>query len=156
MRINDLLLGLLLVLIGAITIWAAWDFPAMPRQRYGAGTFPTVIGGLLSILGALLAARGWRQHRPLLVWQGEIAMTRVALSLAAVAAAVAAYALLTPILGFPVVVPAMMTLLIGWLSRGRWVLAATVAVLATLLVWLAFAELLHVPLQMGLLERVVY
>lgn len=156
MRVNDRLLGPMMALLGAIVVWASRDFPSLPRQEYGSGTFPTLVGGLLIVLGAGLALRGWAQGGSLFRWQWAIAPSRVALCLVVVIAAVAGYVLLTPILGFPIVALAMLTLMIGWLTAGRWLLAAAVASLATLLVWLAFAQLLHVPLGLGILERVVY
>tara|TARA_R110001599_G_scaffold62921_3_gene175209 strand:- start:19110 stop:19580 length:471 start_codon:yes stop_codon:yes gene_type:complete len=156
MRINTLLLGGLMAMVGAITLWASKDFSSMPRQDYGAGTFPTIIGVLLIILSGLLGLRGWRQREPLFTWHGAVPLMRVWISLGAVSIAVAAYALATPILGFPITVPVIFTLLIGWLSQGRWGLAIITALAATLIVWLAFAQLLQVPLDLGVLENVVY
>lgn len=156
MRVNDLLLGVVMALLGAITIWASRDFPALPRQHYGAGTFPTLIGSLLIALGALMALRGWRRGGAMITWQGELSVRRVSACIAAIIAAVAGYVVLTPVLGFPIVSLAMLTLMIGWLTAGRWVVAVSVATVATALVWLAFAELLHVPLALGVLEKVVY
>lgn len=156
MRVNDLLLGLLMALLGAITIWASRDFPSLPRQQYGAGTFPALIGGLLIILGGLMTLRGWQHRDALFAWHGDIAPKRVLLCIAAVIAAVIGYIELTPVLGFPIVSLVLMTLMIGWLTAGRWGLASVVAAVATTLVWLAFAELLHVPLALGVLEKVVY
>lgn len=40
MRINDLVLGLVMALLGAITVLASRDFYTLPRQDFGAGTFP--------------------------------------------------------------------------------------------------------------------
>lgn len=156
MRINPLLLGGLMALTGAITSWTSRNFPTMPGQDYGAGTFPMLIGMMLAVLGTLLALRGVRQREPMFAWHGAAPVARVWLCLGAVCASVAIYALLTPILGFPVVVPVIIALLIAWLSQGRWVLALLTALIATLLVWLIFSELLHVPLPLGVLEEVVY
>lgn len=156
MRVNDLVMGVVMALIGAITVWGSRDFPAMPRQEFGAGTFPTLIGGLLMLLGALLALRAWRRGDLGFTWQGEASASRVFLCLAAVVAAVVGYLLLAPLLGFPVVAWLVTTLMIGWLSDGRWGLAVLVGGVATLLIWLAFVELLRVPLPLGVLERVVY
>ncbi|SDL26315.1 Tripartite tricarboxylate transporter TctB family protein [Modicisalibacter muralis] len=156
MRINDLLLGVVMALLGAITIWASRDFPSLPRQPYGAGTFPTLIGALLVVFGGIMALRGWRRRGALFAWQGEVGPKRVLFCIAMVIAAVVAYIELTPILGFPVVSLVLLTLMIDWLTSHRWVLATSVAVIATALVWLAFAKLLHVPLALGVLEKVVY
>ncbi|GEN26138.1 tripartite tricarboxylate transporter TctB family protein [Halomonas cupida] len=156
MRINDLLLGALMALLGAITVWASRDFPSMPRQEYGAGTFPTIVGVMLVILGGVLALRGWRQQGALFAWQSPVAIKHVLLCVCAVVMAIVGYVQLVPILGFPIVSLVMLTALIGWLSAGRWLLAVSTALIATLLIWLTFAELLLVPLSLGILEEVVY
>lgn len=156
MRVNDLVLGMVMALLGAITIWASRDFPTMARQPFGAGTFPMLVGSLLVALGILLAIRGWRQGGPLFRWQGQVVMARALRCLGAVIAAVAGYVWLTPIIGFPIVSLVMLIALIGWLSDGRWLLAVVVGAVATLLIWLSFAQLLHVPLDLGILEEVFY
>lgn len=156
MRINDLVMGLVMALLGAIIIWASKDFAPLARQPYGAGTFPTLIGAFLIGLGLLLALRGWQQRGALFIWQGQVALSRTVLCLFAVVAAVAGYVLLTPLLGFPLVAPLMLTLLIGWLSGGRWGMAVIVAIIASAVVWSVFALLLHVPLDLGILEEVIY
>lgn len=156
MRINDLVLGLVMALLGAITVWASQDFNTLPRQSFGAGSFPILVGSLLIFLGLLLALRSFQQHRVLFSWQGQISLSHTLACLVAVVVAVAGYALLTPILGFPLVAPVMLTLLIGWLSKGRWSLALIIAIVSTILIWIVFAQLLHVPLALGILEEVVY
>lgn len=156
MRINDLILGLLMALLGAITVWASRDFPSLPRQDYGAGTFPTLIGALLIALGGVLSLRGWQRRGAMFAWQGDVALKHAMICVAAVVGAVVGYVLLTPILGFPIVSLVMLTALIGWLTGGRWWLALIVAFVATLLIWLTFAELLLVPLSLGILEEVIY
>ena len=156
MRINDLVMGLVMALLGVITLWASKDFAPLARQPYGAGTFPTLIGAFLVGLGLLLALRGWQQRGALFVWQGQVTLSRTVLCLFAVVAAVAGYVLLTPVLGFPLVSPLMLTLLIGWLSGGRWWLAFIIAVIASAVVWSVFALLLQVPLDLGILEKVIY
>lgn len=157
MRVNDLALGMLMVLVGVITAWASRDFPSLPRQNVGAGTFPTIIGVMLVVLGGFMMLRGWSQRRgPWFVWQGNVAISRALLCLMVITASVVGYVLLTPILGFPTVSMVMISLLVGWLTEGRWLLAVLVALIATLVVWLTFAVLLHVPLALGFLEEVVY
>lgn len=156
MRINDLIMGLVMALLGALTIWASKDFAPLARQPYGAGTFPTLIGAFLVGLGLLLSLRGWQQRGALFIWQGQVTLSRTLVCLLAVITAVAGYVLLTPLLGFPLVAPLMLTLLIGWLSSGRWGLAVSVAMVASAVVWSIFALLLHVPLDLGILEEVIY
>ncbi|MGO2579573.1 MAG: tripartite tricarboxylate transporter TctB family protein [Halomonas sp.] len=156
MRIHDFILGLLTVLLGTITVWLSKDFPSLPRQDYGAGTFPTLVAVLLIAMGLILCLRGWIQKGPLIVWQDAIPIGHVLFCIMAVVAAVAGYILLTPTLGFPIVSLIMLTVLIGVFTKGRWWLAISVAAVATLIIWLTFAELLLVPLSLGILEEVIY
>ncbi|MCP8689497.1 tripartite tricarboxylate transporter TctB family protein [Marinobacterium sedimentorum] len=156
MRINDWFLGLLLAALGVATLVAAQAFPTIPRQEYGAGTFPAIIGSLMTALGSLLVLSGCRQHMPFFSWHSKVSLSRSFACFAAVIAFVLAYLLLTPLLGFPIVAPVLLALMIGWLSGGRWVMAVSVATVMSAMVWLAFAELLHVPLSLGVLEEVIY
>lgn len=156
MRIHDIILGLLTVLLGSITVWLSKDFPSLPRQDYGAGTFPTLVAILLIVMGLILSLRGWVRKGPLVVWQDAIPIGHVLFCITAVMGAVAGYVLLTPILGFPIVSLIMLTVLIGVFTKGRWWLALSVATVATIIIWLTFAELLLVPLSLGILEEVIY
>lgn len=156
MRINDWLLGLIMALLGAITFWASKDFPTLPRQAYGAGTFPMLVGTLLVVLGGALALRGWRQGGAIVRWQNALPAQRILLTTLAVIIAVVGYITLSPTLGFPTLSLAILTLMIGWLTGGRWWLALSVGAGATLMIWLIFAELLMVPLPLGVIEGVIY
>lgn len=57
---RDFLAGLLFVACGALALIAARDYPAGTAARMGPGYFPTVLGGLLVLLGAWILARGIR------------------------------------------------------------------------------------------------
>jgi putative tricarboxylic transport membrane protein len=145
-----------MALLGAITLWASKDFPTLPRQAYGAGTFPMLVGTFLVVLGGALALRGWRQGGAIVRWQNALPAQRILLSTLAVITAVIGYITLSPMLGFPILSLAILTLMIGWLTSGRWWLALSVGVGATLLIWSIFAELLMVPLPLGIIEEVIY
>ena len=66
------------------------------------------------------------------------------------------HVVLTPLLGFPIVAVALLTLLFRAYHRRGWGRALLIAVIATTVIWMLFAQLLHVPLEAGLLERVLY
>jgi len=66
MKINDAVMGgLLLVLAAAIGVYVS-GFPGMPGQRYGAALFPGMIAAGFAVCGALLLARGRHGGRVLL------------------------------------------------------------------------------------------
>jgi hypothetical protein len=57
---RDFLAGLIFVLIGVLAIAVARDYPIGTAMRMGSGYFPTVLGGILILLGAWVMARGIR------------------------------------------------------------------------------------------------
>jgi putative tricarboxylic transport membrane protein len=156
MRTSDAVSGTMAAALGAALIVASADLSPLPRQVYGAGTFPKVIGGLLLLMGGLLVAKGLRQRQPWCRWTSKVAVRPFLLALVAVVASVVAYVLLTPVLGFPVVAFVLLSLLFRAYHRRGWGRALWIAALATAVIWLLFAQLLHVPLDPGLLEQVLY
>ena len=57
---KDFLAGLVFVLIGVLAVVVARDYPFGTAMRMGSGYFPTVLGGILILLGAWVMARGLR------------------------------------------------------------------------------------------------
>lgn len=54
---TDLLSGLLFAALGATALYVSWRYPAGTAARMGPGYFPHLVGGLLLLLGSILAAR---------------------------------------------------------------------------------------------------
>ena len=57
---RDLWAGLMLIGVGAASIYLGRDYPFGTSLRMGPGYFPTVLGGLLVLFGVIVAVRGWR------------------------------------------------------------------------------------------------
>ena len=57
---KDFLAGLVFVLIGALAVVVARDYPMGTAMRMGPAYFPTILGGFLIVLGAWVVARGLR------------------------------------------------------------------------------------------------
>src|SRR2546427_12887121 len=57
---REFVAGLIFVLIGALAVAAARDYPLGTAMRMGSGYFPTVLGGILILLGAWVMGRGLR------------------------------------------------------------------------------------------------
>jgi putative tricarboxylic transport membrane protein len=155
MKLSDRSLGVFLVILGAALIWYVWDFPTLPRQAYGAGTFPTIIAAALMLAGVGLAWRGRQTDAPSQETETTGVPVRHLLAASSVPVAVAAYVIFAPLLGFPIVAPLIVAGMMGWLTR-RWSLSVTCAIAVSGLIWLAFAELLRVPLPLGFLEELIY
>lgn len=156
MRTNDKVTGLLTALFGVLVITNSRGLANLPHQNYGAGTFPAVIGGLLIAFGALLLVRGLRSNAGLMVWANPVPIKRFSLTLLAIVGAIIAYIVLTPILGFPVVSTVLLSVLLYSFYRQNWGVVVTVAVVSTAVIWWVFGRLLQVPLELGVLEKVVY
>ena len=57
---RDFIAGLLFIVLGALAIVLARDYPFGTTMRMGPGYFPTVLGGILFLFGAYVLARGIR------------------------------------------------------------------------------------------------
>lgn len=55
---SDLLAGLLFIGFGAAAVYLAGGYPLGSAMRMGPGYFPTILGGLLTLLGTALLIRG--------------------------------------------------------------------------------------------------
>lgn len=156
MRTSDAVTGAMAAALGGALIVASVDLSPLPRQAYGAGTFPRVVGALLLLMGAMLIIKGLRQRQPWLRWSTKAAGRPFLLGLASVVVTVVSYLLLTPVLGFPVVALVLLTVLFRLYHRRGWGHAVLIAAPATAVIWWLFAQLLHVPLAPGVLEQVLY
>lgn len=156
MRSNDKITGLVTVIFGVLVITNSRGLADLPQQEYGAGTFPLVIGGLLIAFGGLLVVRGLRSNAPWMVWANDVPIRRFYLTLMAIVAAIVAYILLTPVLGFPVVAAVLLSLLLYCFYRQNWKVSIITAVVSAAVIWGVFGRLLQVPLELGILEKVIY
>ena len=57
---KDFLAGLLFILIGALAVVFARGYPMGSAMRMGPGYFPTILGGILFLLGIYVMIRGIR------------------------------------------------------------------------------------------------
>ena len=57
---RDFIAGLLFIVLGALAIVLARDYPFGTTMRMGPGYFPTVLGGILFLFGVAVLARGIR------------------------------------------------------------------------------------------------
>jgi len=151
MKINDAVMGgLILALAAAIGIYVS-GFPRMSGQRYGAALFPGMIAAGLAACGALLLARGLREKAPafeLAAWTREGSLVA---NFALVCGALLFYILASETLGF--MVTGTLLLLMLFLKLGvRLLVSVVVAPIAALVIHLLFYKLLKVPLPWGILK----
>lgn len=153
MRFNDALFGLLLIVLGGAVLFAVQGYPKIPGQPVGPALFPGLIAVGLCACGVLLVAKGWRQRaaQPWFASDDWMRSPRHLLALAVLLGGVVFYILAAEKLGFLLTAPLILAALMLSL-RVRPLPAAVIAVLATLLVHVAFYKLLRVPLPWGVLK----
>ena len=150
MRLNDAVIGALLLAFAIATFSYARTLPAIPGQEYGAAVFPMLVAVGLGGCGALLLASGLRHWHGAVVWNDWAQTHHAWAKLASVLALVVTYILAAQVIGF--VPTSILLLVIFFMFMGvRWWVAITVAVAATLLIQQTFSSLLRVPLPPGLL-----
>jgi putative tricarboxylic transport membrane protein len=155
MKINDALIGAALLALGLVILWHIQGFPAMPGQRFGPAWFPGIIAAGLAGCGAVLVFQGIRSRAPWLALDPWMRRARPLASFASVIAGLAFYVLAADHLGFHLTGFVLML----WWARvlgARWPVAFAVAVVAPVLLHLAFYKLLRVPLPWGVLERFAF
>lgn len=154
MRLNDTLLGALLVGFAGWIWWLTGFFPRFPGQDYGPNLFPRILAIGIGVCGAALVVRGLRARGPLLVieeWMREPARV---LSFLLLPGAVLFYILASDPLGFiPTAFLLLLTLFLWF--RARALIALPVAAGMTLLVHWFFAGLMRVPLPRGLMDPIL-
>jgi putative tricarboxylic transport membrane protein len=153
MRVNDAVIGSVLLLLSIAVLWHVRTFPTMPGQSYGPALFPGLIASGLAGVSLLLIVQGLRSGEPWLRWAGGSARGRIAF--ATTVAAMFFYWLLADRLGF--IVCAAVALIAMLLSFGvRASRALPVALVATLVIHGAFYKLLKVPLPWGILQPLAW
>jgi putative tricarboxylic transport membrane protein len=157
-RINDAVIGAVLMLFALAMIWHTRTFPAMPGQDYGPAVFPVLIGIGFLITGLILIVSGIRRRRtePWFTGGEWLRSRRHVLGFLTVIGGLVAYILVSDWLGF---IPTALLLLFGWLvlfRGGKPVSSLVIALAVTLVVHYAFSQLLLVPLPLGLLQPLIY
>jgi putative tricarboxylic transport membrane protein len=149
-KINDAVMGaLLLILAAAIGVYVS-GFPGMSGQRYGAALFPGMIAAGLAGCGALLLARGVREKAPAFEFAPWTREAPLIANFALICGALLFYIFAADTLGF--IVTGTLLLLALFLKLGvRPLPAIVVAPVAALVIHLLFYKLLKVPLPWGLL-----
>ena len=78
---RDLVAGLIYLALGSAVVWIGRNYPQGTSARMGPGYFPTVLGGLLALLGTVSVARSFVRSgeavsavawRPLLLILGAV------------------------------------------------------------------------------------
>jgi putative tricarboxylic transport membrane protein len=160
MRVDDALIGAVLIAFAVAVITYARTFPALGGMEVGPALFPTVIGGGLILCGiALIAQSGLARRRggggAWIALQPWARRWRPWSNAAAVLLVVFGFAFGLDELGYHLTALTALIVLLFWL-RVRAVTAVAVAVATTAATHELFYGWLRVPLPWGLLEPVAW
>ena len=158
MRLNDAVIGIVLVLFALAMIWHTRSFPAMPGQDYGPALFPTLIGIGFLVTGAILIVGGIARRRtePWFTGGAWLRSPHHVIDFLAVVGGLVLYILVSGWLGFILTSLVLLSALLVLFRGGRPLSSFAIALGVTLVVHYAFTQLLLVPLPPGLLQTVLY
>jgi putative tricarboxylic transport membrane protein len=152
LKLHDSLSGAALIALAAAILWHIQGFPPMPGQKFGAAWFPGLIAVGLGACGAVLVFSGFRSAAPWLQFPEWVHRKRSRAAVLAVLGGVVFYVLAADKLGFfvtGIVIVALWVRVLG----ASWRMTILMAVIAPLIIHLAFYKGLRVPLPWGVLER---
>jgi putative tricarboxylic transport membrane protein len=155
-RVNEAVLGVLLIALTVLVWTVTATFPRIPGQPYGPDLFPRVISGFLGIAGVLMVLRGLLS-RPRLPFAELAPWARSPRAIGAILltlGAILAYILLAETLGFVITAFCLLLILMLYLRTAPLTSLVTAAGMA-LAVEYFFSGLMRVPLPRGLLAVMV-
>ncbi|WP_426959681.1 tripartite tricarboxylate transporter TctB family protein [Muricoccus radiodurans] len=152
----DFGVGLFVVALGALTLYAAWAVPASPLYaQVGPSTIPYLVGVFLVVLGAGLcvaAARGgWTQG---LEEMADVPPTNWR-AIGLLGAALAVQLALIDWLGFVIAATIQYVLVCAAFGSRRPLLDLVIGILVTLGAYLGFDRVLGVNIGAGILEGIL-
>lgn len=153
MRVNDTVIGAVLLALSLAVLWHVKDFPAIPGQPYGAALYPTVVAAGLAIASVLLLLQGLRSGEPMFGVQAS--SRRGLVAFAVTLGSLFFYVFAVDALGF-IVCSLLMLSALMWSYGVRPSRVVPVAILATLVIHTGFYKLLKVPLPWGLLQPIAW
>ena len=124
----------------------------MPGQKFGPAWFPGLIAVGLAVCGAMLVYKGTRRTAAWIAFPEWMQRGQARAAVLGVLGGVLFYILAADLLGFHITALAVVALWVRVLGAS-WRVTAAVAVVATIVIHLAFYKALRVPLPWGLLER---
>lgn len=152
MKLNDAVFGAIFLALSLLVLWSVQSYPKIPGQNVGPAAFPGVVAAVLAVCSVLLIVQGVRSRAgsPWFergAWTGE---PRQVIAFAVTVGGLLLYVLASDKLGFLITGVVMLASLMLAL-RVRLITAVMVAVVATVVIHIAFYKGLRVPLPWGLL-----
>ena len=157
MKLNDVLVGALLLAVSAAILLYVRTLPNIPGQNIGPAAFPGLLATIMAGCAIALMARGWRT-RAAMPWAQRLPFTRSlshSLNFLLTCTALLFYAYFSERLGFFICAFVVLGSLFASL-RVRSALVVPLTLGISLFIHTLFYKLLRVPLPWGLLESVAW
>jgi putative tricarboxylic transport membrane protein len=138
-RARDFWSGVIFLAAGLVSAGLARSYPMGTTMRMGPGYFPTVLGGLLALIGLILIVRALLQPGPAV---GRLAYSKLAL----VTASTVLFALFLRRLGLSLVLVLLVVVSAYASRRFRWPVALALAVGLAVGSSIIFVRLLGLPI----------
>ena len=158
MRINDAILGIIIIAVSISIIIVARSFPALPGVPYGPGVFPTIIAGCMILGGFILILKGIRNLRGTgwLVLDPWAKTLKTYITLGLIFAALLFYIIFSEDLGFPITSVLILFPLLLWTrGRKRLISSLIISITFSLAIYLVFVKFMRVPLPGGLMQGIL-
>jgi len=136
---KDLWASVMYIGTGALGMWIARDYPFGSALRMGPGYFPTVLGGIMVVMGIYVLALGLRKDHEKIIGNWSIR------ALIVLPISMIAFGILMEEAGF---IPAMAALIPISAAAGRdfkWLEVAALTIGLTIVCWFGFIYLLGLP-----------
>lgn len=153
MRLNDTIIGSVLLLLSLAVLWHIRDFPDFPGQPHGPALFPGVVASGLALVSLFLIRDGLRSGEPAFGLRPGV--RGIPLPFATTVGSLFFYFFLSERLGFIICAFAMLCALL-WTYGVRRTRILPIAIIATLVIHTAFFKLLKVPLPWGVLQPIAW
>jgi putative tricarboxylic transport membrane protein len=152
MKLNDAVFGAVFLALSLLVLWTIQSYPKIPGQNIGPAAFPGLISALLAACSVMLIVKGVRERNGG-AWfvRGAWSSQRQQLvAFAVTVGALALYVVAAETIGF-LILGSLMLVAMMLALKVRPALAVVVALIATLVIHIAFYKLLRVPLPWGVL-----
>ena len=151
MKLNDMVWGVLLMVLGGFVLNDVRTYPSIPGQQYGPNAFPGLLAALLIGCAVILFAKGWREraNQPWFEAGAWLRSPPQVRNFALSVAGLVFYTVASEKLGF---LPCGIVILAAlfWSLHVRPALIAPIAIISTLVIHGIFYKGLRVPLPWGI------